>query len=348
MPGEGKGKGSGAKPKSGAKAQKRRPNREAARGRADRQLAQGMGKAVKQAFGKTRRSALLRCWDAFDSSHLPLPRSTGPYTVVRTTQYFTTAAKYVQFGTFQHTVPAPEGAQAREWSNICAIASETESNPINAANNTRAYSVPFPGVYVTGSTFSCVPSAISVQLMNSNALQTTDGLVFGAVCGTQLDFNGRTETYNEISSEVVSYFRPRLMSAAKLSLRGIHANSYPLNMSELANFKQLRKNTANPTGTAATLDGTQIMPVGFAPIVFINQDSPENRTQYTFLVCVEWRVRFDIGNPAVASHTHHAASTDREWDTAIRQAVSLGHGMVDIVETVASAGEAVSRLRSLM
>lgn len=310
-----------------------------ARSRADRQLAQGTGKATKQAFGggKTARASL-RCWDAFHPTHLPLPRSTGPYTVVRTTSFLTTAAKYIQFGAFQR-------AGKGEWSNIVGFHSNTESNPVNGANNVTGITVPFPGAAaLSGSGMTCTPAAVSVQLINGKPLSSTDGLVFGAVCNTQLDINGRSETFNDISTEVVSYFRPRLMSAGKLALRGVHANAYPLNMSELANFKPM----VNSEPVAFTLNDTIVKPVGMTPIVFINQDSPENRTPYTFLVCVEWRVRFDLGNPAVASHVQHPTSSDQTWDAAIRKAASMGHGIADIVESVANAGEAATRIGAMM
>lgn len=286
----------------------------------------------------------LRCWDAFSPTHLPLPRSTGPYTVVRTTAFFTSNAKYIQFGTFQQSSANPPSISG-DWSNIVAMGSVDESVAINAPTNTSFWSVPFPGNDIIGSSHTCTPAAISVQLMNSNSLQQTEGLVFGAVCNTQLDYNGRVETWNDVSSEVISYFRPRLMSAGKLALRGVKANAYPLNMSELANFKPMRR---QPSTSVARLDGSYVYPVGFTPIVFINQDNPENRTNYTFLVCVEWRVRFDIGNPAVASHVHYPTTRDTDWDAAIRKAASMGHGIVDIVESVANAGEAAARIGALM
>lgn len=343
MPGDGKGKGYGAGKGKGKGAGKKGQQ---ARSRADRQLAQGVGKAATRPFGgRKAKQVSLRCWDAFSPLHLPLPRSTGSYTVVRTTAFFTTAAKYVQFGTFQRSTSQLPNLPSGEWSNVVAVESVDESVAINGASNTRYRSVPFPGNDIIGSSHTCTPAAISVQLINGKALQQTDGVVFGAVCNTQLDYNGRVETWNDVSSEVVSYFRPRLMSAGKLALRGVHANAYPLNMSELANFKAMSK---SPDTGLMTLNGSALHPVGFTPIVFINEDSPEDRTAYTFLVCVEWRVRFDIGNPAVASHVHYPASSDSDWDAAIRKAASMGHGIVDIVEAVANAGEAATRIGAMM
>lgn len=205
---------------------------------------------------------------------------------------------------------------------------------INQPGNARRYSVPIPGGNaIAGSTITVVPAALSVQLMNPEALQGTHGIIAGAVCHTQFDINDRTETFNDLSTEVISYFKPRLMSAAKLALRGVQANSYPLNMSSVADFKPI---TA-PTDGDFTLNGV-LRPEGWAPIVFVNHGG----VGLEYLVSVEWRVRFDIGNPAVASHAHHGVTPDQTWDSCIKQAVSMGNGMLDIAERVASVGQAVA------
>lgn len=223
------------------------------------------------------------------------------------------------------------------WSNIVAIEDVVDSAAINAASNTRYHSVPLPGGNIAGSSLSVVPAAVSVQLMNPEALQTTSGIIAGAACHTQLDLNNRAETWNDISTEFISYFKPRLMSAGKLALRGVQVNSYPLNMSTCADFRPIV--FSNTTGLI-TLDSSAAAPEGWAPIVFVNQ----NNVGLEFLVSVEWRVRFDIGNPAVASHTHHGATPDFQWNALLSKAVAMGNGVIDIVDKVASAGAAIAPL----
>jgi hypothetical protein len=83
-------------------------------------------------------------------------------------------------------------------------------------------------------------------------------------------------------------------------------------------------------------------PEGWAPMVYYNSynagvDSTQ-RKEMTFLVCTEWRVRFDLANPACASHTHHGVTDDRAWDTHIKKAVALLPGVIDITEKVLTAG----------
>lgn len=321
----------------------RRRNREraarrAARGgeprsRADRQLAQGTGKAVTKAFQPNApKSSALKAWDAFDPQHAPLPRATGPYAVVRTSKILTTSAKYVQFGAFLRG-----RSQYESWSTMVGYEDVVASDPVGGTNNARAIVVPVPGIASIGSGMTAVPSAISIQVMNPEALQTTTGILAGAVCSTQMDLTDRTETFNDISSEVISYFKPRLMSAAKLALRGVQANSYPLNMSAVSDFRSVSNDTLD--GAVFTLGG-ELRPEGWAPIVVINN----NNVDLQILVAVEWRVRFDIGNPAVSSHVHHGVTPDHQWNKMMQTAINMGNGIMDIVEKVASAGQVVENV----
>lgn len=246
---------------------------------------------------------------------------------MRTSLLFSSSAKYIQFGAFKRL-------SEDTWSNIVAIEDVVDSTAINAADNARFHSVPVPGGNISGSTLSVVPAAISVQLMNPQALQTTSGIIAGAVCHTQLDLNGRSETWNDLTTEFISYFKPRLMSAGKLALRGVQVNSFPLNMSACADFRPITPSTTGLT----TLNGGSVAPEGWAPIAFVNQ----NNVGLEFLVSVEWRVRFDIGNPAVASHTHHGVTPDLQWNAILSKAVAMGNGVLDIADKVASVGAAVA------
>jgi hypothetical protein len=242
-------------------------------------------------------------------------------------------------GCFDQTEPT---GQKTFWTTIGMIKSVNSALAINAVNNSYLHAVPFPGVDATGSSLSAVPAAISVQVMNPNPLNATSGIIAGAVCPTQLDLRGRTETWAEFGTEFVSFMRPRLMSAGKLALRGVQVDSYPLNMSALADFRPVRGYT-DATFTWDAANATH--PSGFAPIVVINQASSDDPPlELNFLVTIEWRTRFDIGNPAVSSHTHHGVSSDQHWDGLIRQAASRGAGVLDIVERVANTGEALAHV----
>lgn len=298
--------------------------------------AQGTGTTVAVPFGSIPRSLRspmlpMHGWNAFHPCHLPLPRAVGPYTVIRTSRLITTSDKYIQFGSFVNG----DGL----WLDTVALSSVDETAAVNATTNTRRWVLPTPAVAaVDGSGFTCVPSAISVQVMNNNALMEASGIFAGTVCHTQLSIGGRTETYNDLSTGIISYMRPRLMSGGKLALKGVQADSYPLNMSLLANFEPI--NTSSDG--SFTYSGSGPYAAGFAPIVFVNQ----NKQEISYLVCVEWRVRFDIGSAAVASHVHHGVTPDSTWNKCIEKAVSLGNGMKEIADVVATVGQSISNVRA--
>ena len=331
-----------------------RRNGNGMRTRADRVLAQGVGRVPRNAFGSAKAGGSLCCWDATHNEHLPLPRPVGPYTVVRTTALISSSAKYIQFGTFGYDINRAGSTAGFRWTNVCALEDVTSGDPVNGTSNTRCHTVPFPGgSLVSGSGLTAVPSALTVQLMNPEAIQTTKGIIAGAVSGTQLNMCGRIETFDELATEFVSFQRPRLMSAAKLSLRGVTANSIPLNMNKVSEFAPVdtvTDGTLSWTGNPG-LDRDNLTPSGWAPIVFVNYGEPEGETvvrpALRFLVTMEWRVRFDIGNPAVASHRNHGLASDADWAGRIKSALAYGHQIRDIVETVANIGGAARSMMAL-
>jgi hypothetical protein len=248
------------------------------------------------------------------------------------------AAKYVQFGTFQRLdIPA--------WSNLVCTESVNSALPINGNQNVKFKGVPMPGgsgfAIASGSGLTCVPSAISVQIMNPQALQTTKGIIAAAVSNTQLDLNDRLQPWDDVATGCISYLRPRLMSAGKLALRGVQLNSYPLNMAAVADFLPM----SYSPDQGGTLNSAAVASTGWAPIVVINESAGDaDPVELQFLVSVEWRVRFDISNPAVASHAHHGVTDDWNWNRMLQNAVNMGNGVLDIVERVASAGQAVQAI----
>jgi len=299
-------------------------------------LAPGTGRVPRRPFGGISARGL-RCWDAFDPCHAPLPRSVGPYAVVRTTRIFKTGKRVIVFG----VAVEPDGS----WTNTCAWASNNSTNPINGVNNTDVFTLPVPGVKTgTSSTFTVVPAAMSVQVMNPNPLQTTSGLVYAGVCPTQLSLVGNSRTWEEFESEFTSYMKPRLMSAPKLALRGVQMNSYPMNMAALANFEGCVDISDGPVTWARTGNKSDEQYLtGLAPMVVVNTDGAE----LTYAVTVEYRVRFDISNPAVATHVHHGVTPDSVWDNMLKAATAMGNGVRDIADVVATAGQAVSALRNV-
>lgn len=309
----------------------------ATRSRGDVVLAAGSGAITNYAFPKPRSSKGnsrmdLTCWDATMPQHLPLPRAVGAYTTIRTTKVISSDAEVLIFGSFQ-TAQSFGGYGDARWSTICCVASADASLPIGGTNNTVFSAMPLESL---GLAATLVPSAISVQIINANSLQSTVGTVFAGTMSTQAAViapagTANTRTWTQLANSFISFQAPRFMTAPKLSLRGVRVNSYPLNMATVSDFKTINPNV-DFTGTWAA--DTDV--VGWAPIVAVNR-SPD-RPELTYVVTQEWRVRFDLANPASAGHIHHPIASDGLWDRLMRTRQALGSGVEDIPDVIANVG----------
>jgi hypothetical protein len=348
------------------------------------------------------------CWNAFDSCHAGLPRAVGPYSVVRTTTLITTKSPLLIFGTYSlqdndyaaaTTMQLGKGYGNKMWTNIACVGYAASGSPADfvnmpindyVGNVTELHTIPVPGAATNGvfvadydseplflrerCNTTCVPSAMSVQVINPTQVMSADGTAIAAVCPVRLDLSGSNKSWKTIGDEIVSYFRPRVLTGGKLALRGVQMNSHPLSMSDVGDFRPPYRvdpliaapskftwaegaslqSIATP-GAMSDADMTfpiTFHPEGWAPMVYY---SPSNavleehlRTQMTFLVTTEWRVRFDISNPAASSHTMHPITTDNSWHSAIDQVTKTLPGVIDIVEQVANAGIRIARVARMV
>lgn len=293
-----------------------------------RPLMQGAAALPRVAFGSTRRLGY-RAWDATCPSHLPLPRATGPYTVVRTTKLVPFNSLFGFTASFADMGAAGIGAlEHPRWANIAWVQSAGIGS-ISAVNNASRFA--YRGIDQLGLGCSLVPAALTVQVMCPEPLQTAEGIVYIGRSHAQYDLSGSARTWTDMGNDFVAYMAPRVCSAAKLALRGVKVSSYPLDMSALADFRTSDLLTEG----VFTWDSAQRMgPEGLAPIVIYNP----NQVTLQLLVTCEWRVRFDASNPAAASHRTYTPTTDKVWADLSSVAHRMGHGAVDIVEDIAEAG----------
>lgn len=316
-------------------------------------LAQGVGTSIPRPFGGVT-GMNMNGWNAFHPCHTPLPRSVGPYAITRTTDLFQVDNKEMVFCPFQvlqamtvtNNVATPSPPS---WCNIVGAASVDPGNSVNGAQNTQFFHVPMPLVSPGGTLpddapigGQLVPAAFSIQILNAEALQTTSGVVLGTVAHTPVNWGGSPLTWESYRGQVIAYMRPRLMAAGKLALRGVQADSYPLDMSKCAEFT-----TPFVTSTSQVSTGTwtdNLSPRGWAPILVMNPTG----LKLQILVTVEWRTRFSFANPAVASHVQHPVTPDSVWNRMIQTAVAAGNGMKDIVEVVANTGAAIGAAREAL
>jgi hypothetical protein len=305
----------------------------APRAYADRILAQGTGATVRKPFGaQNSKCPSLRCWDAKSPIHLALPRAVADYTVIRLTKRIGSSNVFNCFGTFQSNQNSKSG-YLDEWTNVCHVAGADATAPINQAGNYRVNGYNHESF---GTSLSWTPSAFTVQIMNGNPIGTTAGMVYAAVLSTQLDLLGNTRTWTDIGQDFLEFMNPRILSAGKLSLKGVQGSSRPFNMSDISDFTSVSKH--DDGDVTANQDAPR--PCGWSPIVVYN---PGGNLDLEFLVTTEYRVRFNIANPACASHSYHPLNDDYQWAKLMRQATAMGNGIIDIADIVASTGQAAAR-----
>jgi len=275
--------------------------------------------------------------NAFAPQHLALPRAVAPYTVIRTSAIYKPGEheenRLVLFSPFINDM-----RDAGQWSNIYAISANVGLDSArNTANGVKYHTF---GSMDTDSWLasSVTPAAFSIQVMNPSALQTTSGDIYIGRCKNKVHLSegDNSKDFKDLAESLVSYSNPRILSAGKLALRGVHVDAVPNNMSELAKFTTLNAQ-GNAIGTLGTDDVAH--PEGFNPIFLYN---PEG-VNLTVLVCCEWRVRFDPSNPAYAACTTHTPTTEAVWHRTMTDALSVGNGVVDIVEKVARVGLPLAR-----
>lgn len=301
----------------------------ATRSMGEKVLAQGVGVVSRHAFAHAidlskddcADEQTISCWDARTLCHLPLPRPVGPYTVIRVTKRFGTDSPCILFGTFYNET-------LQRWTNISALTpiANGSQSPIGSA----AATTQFTQVLALGPAATCVPSALTVQVLNPNALQNANGVQYHGISTVQADFGGDSQTWENRFDEYVQYQAPRMLSGGKLALRGVQTSSYPLNMNALAEFTTLDQEDDNTNFTWTTA----LRPRGFAPIFMYNIDGES----LEYLVTTEWRVRFDLANPASAGHSFHHHASDDLWGGLMELAASRGCGVMDIPDVAASGG----------
>lgn len=279
-----------------------------------------------------------RWMDANDPKHLALPRAIGPYAVTRSTRIVESKSGVMMFGSLMQK-------STGYWSNICALSSNNGTAAMNAATNCAVWTTPGIDRATLGSGAQLVPSAITVQVMNPEALNVSAGIIYGGVMNQVPQLGDDPRTWKDFAEEFVSFNKPRLMSAGKICLAGVQASAIPMNMEALAHFSPIASfksdvytwNLEPPSGQLL-LDCDLC---GFSPIVFYNPGNIELQ----YLVTTEYRLRFDISHPAASTHAHHTPGSVNTWSKVVKTLCDLGDGVRDISEVVASTGRAYQEAR---
>jgi hypothetical protein len=261
--------------------------------------------------------------------------------VVKTSGIVKTSGRVILLGTMS---TADESAQENMcWSNFVGVQSVDSTVAMNGAANASSIPMTTLGTSVAGwEHCHLAPAAITVQIMYPTSVQRAGGIAYIGRLKTLPELSDNTRTWDTFADQFVSYNTPRLCAGGKLALRGVQVSAIPYDMTDLSDFTQLRELSA---GTF-TWSNTRAQDFrGFAPIVIVNDLTVEGEfgmelhAPMDLLVTVEWRVRFDPSNPAQAGHILRKPASEGAWAHAVKAASDMGHGVMDIVEAVATAGE---------
>lgn len=290
-------------------------------------IKQGVGATATRPFGAASTTRYHPCLhDAFHFSHLPLPRAVGPYAVIRTTKIIQSSLGLMMFG--------PKFDQdAGAWTNACADGYRDMTKSAGTANNMYGYVFDTIGTAAWGAA-QITPAAFSVQIMNPESIQQTTGIMYVGRMRTDWKIKDNTATTGQQAADrFVSYNNPRLTSAAKLAFRGVQVDAVPFNMNLLSNFTSFKVDSDGNFGASANTASFG----GLAPIFAYNPKGVDLQ----YLVCCEWRVRFDPSNPAMASHVQHQAPSESVWQKCLNEAEAIGNGCIDIADKVANVGNSL-------
>jgi hypothetical protein len=249
---------------------------------------------------------------------MPLPRSVGGYTVIRTTQIITGSETVSLFGPVGNVSTT---TNPRKWTNACRWAGVAGGTAINAANNWQE-DVFSTMTSASFSTANLVPAAFSVQIMNPEALQTSTGIVYVGKSKQLLSPGGSTQTWDALAADLVAYSNPELISAASMAFTGCQVDCTPYDMNAMSDFRPCSYGTSG----ASTLSSDSARFDAMAPIFVYNP----NGVALQYLVCCEWRCRFDPTNPAYAGHVHRPAASLGVWEDIVRFSEGWGNGVKKI------------------
>jgi len=289
----------------------------------------------KTGFLRNKITQLITALDAKIPRTLGLPRAVGPYTVIRTNTVVSPGAgeNFLLFSPLLFNSGVSDSTwRDAQWLSAVGLAQKgAGGDAVGNPNGIRTLTNP---IGVLGEATDLVPASLTVQVVNSKPLEQASGTYFMGRVNQMFDYGGSTTTtWDDLRYRFISYFSPRMLAGGKLALRGVQCSAYPLDMTEYSSFREANS-------AVLTTWNDRLSTASLSPIIFVsNQDMVADSVQ--FLVTIEWRVRFDPLNPAVASHQHHDTLADEAWNGLVKVASGMGHGVEEIAEGVAAGGAIV-------
>lgn len=274
-----------------------------------------------------RKAAVVRHGlNAFHPLHVPLPMSTGKYTVIRTSAVFNSNSYLTLVGAMGYDQAGSHAYNTPVWSNYCALSMDNDTN--NLTDQWGVHTLPPPTGADTSGLSECVPAAVSVQVLNPTSLNNAAGVVYLGRCATTLSQpSAGTGTAGELANSLISYAQPKSISGATLAMKNQQINLVPANINELNDFRSIGPPSTDTAVTPTALTwGNTLDFAGFKPAYIINP----NKENLTYRLCIEWRVRLSPLNPMHMVQQTHPPTSHDTWHKIISTAESMGHGVEDV------------------
>lgn len=279
------------------------------------------GKPPRGGNGPTGRGRgnKMHLFDATKPQVLGLIRPVGPYTMIRTTNSFSSSSGMsilCPFLYFDGTIP-------QKWFGVAGLQNVPGllGNAVNAAASTQALYIPGLDSLISSST-EIVPAAYTVRLMNGNALQTTNGIVYIGRSNSNLAYGNSTTTWGALGTALASTMNTISVSAARLALNPHRANCLPLDYNEMCDFQEIVTGSGYAAPFAWT--GEALRPGAMSPLFVYN---PAGIT-LEFQVTIQWRLRLDPLNPLASDHKQYRTSPITEIEEAVVGTIASGAAWV--------------------
>lgn len=261
---------------------------------APRKTGGGIAKA-KRNVGKTQKSsAHMLALNAFQKTHMPLPRAVAPYSVVRTiVNYGVTTSNRDKMVVIQPMMNVTGDVPG--FTNCVGWVTDLEDASGRIPTTASPLGINLPAVGNTG--VECVPAAITMRVTCPSPLINATGQLFLGRWNVPGDRTAYQD-YSDMVSGFEAYAKPEPYTAAMMSTRVREVSCVPRDFNDFCEFHPY---------TNAAFSSTLRPWGGMTPIVF-SMKAAVPATVYNLQICVEWRYRFKMDDPAASTHVFHPPS----------------------------------------
>jgi hypothetical protein len=252
------------------------------------------------------------CLNAFLPGHLTLPRAVAPYSVIRTIVNFPVSTD--NRGKLLVIQPMlNKDGDEYGFTNCVGWISDTDQSSGEVPTTTTPTGINMPSVGNSG--VECVPAAITARITCPSPLISATGQLFLGRWNVPGDRTNYTN-YGDMEKGFLAFAKPEPYTAAMMATSARQVSAIPRDFNDYCEFHKYVDNdfsdSLRPWG-------------GMTPIIMALNPTTGTNTNYNVQICVEWRYRFKMDDPAASAHQFHKPSSlDAINATAARMANKPG------------------------